>query len=109
MLREQGDGVLRAVGLDEGEVEVVQEEEGAVALFLLKLGTSGESGFGIKQDSESVPHDDPLSSHPYLRRPVLAARALVDGQLHLPLQRCGVGVVAHLDGRGPNGGLWCHG
>lgn len=75
-------------------------------MFIIKLGASGESGFGIKRELESVPHENPLSSHPYLRRPVLAARALVDGQLHLPLQRRGVGVVAHLDGRGPNGGLW---
>ena len=32
VLREEGHGVLRPVGLDEGEVEVVEEKERAVAL-----------------------------------------------------------------------------
>lgn len=35
VLREEGHGVLRPVGLHEGQVEVVEEEDGAVALLFL--------------------------------------------------------------------------
>ena len=43
---------------------------------------------------------------PYLRRAELSAAALVDGHLDLPLQRGRVGVVRHVDGRGPLGVFW---
>ncbi len=90
VLREEGHGVLRPVGLDVGEVEVVEEEERAVALVFFGVVLSDGTGSAHK------PY-----IHAYLRWAELAAAALVDGQLHLLLQLGGVRVVAQVDRRGP--------